>query len=524
MSEDTTPTGTTRRADDPESLWLATTPTTDYEPLDGGLHVDVPFVGGGIAGLTTALELKERGSTVAVVEADRVVTGATGHTTAKVTSQHGLRYSKLTETFDRRTAEQYGRANEAAIDEVERIVEAYDVDAQFRRTPSYVYAESEENVDKIREEDRAATQAGLPSSFVQETDLPFDVEAAVEFSEQAEFHPRKYLLGVVEAIHGDGSYVFEETRATDVDAGAPSRVETERGAVVADDVVVATQFPIYDRGGYFARTHPHRAYLLAVEIAGEVPEGMYYSAASPPATMRPYRSDGEEYLIVGGQSHEPSLGGPPTSERYRRCEAYARSRFDVESVAYRWSTHDYSTVDGMPYIGEIGPGAGDVYVATGFDGWGMTGSTVAGMLIADLIEMGQSHYADLFDPKRVTPKASAKNFFSENAVVGARFVGDRVRTLLHDRDDLPRPGEAEVLRKEGRPTGVYRDEDGAVHAVDATCPHMGCLVTWNDAERSWDCPCHGSRFDYDGEILSGPAVEGLEHREYPTPDGGEKGD
>ncbi|HMB49893.1 MAG TPA: FAD-binding oxidoreductase, partial [Natronoarchaeum rubrum] len=202
MSEDTTPTGTTRRADDPESLWLATTPTTDYEPLDGGLHVDVAVVGGGIAGLTTALELKERGSTVAVVEADRVVTGATGHTTAKVTSQHGLRYSTLTEKFDRRTAEQYGRANEAAIDEVERIVEKHGIDAQFRRTPSYVYAESEENVSKIREEDRAATQAGLPSAFVQETDLPFDVEGAVKFAEQAEFHPRKYLLGVVEAVHG----------------------------------------------------------------------------------------------------------------------------------------------------------------------------------------------------------------------------------------------------------------------------------------------------------------------------------
>jgi glycine/D-amino acid oxidase-like deaminating enzyme/nitrite reductase/ring-hydroxylating ferredoxin subunit len=517
MSEDTTPPGTTTRTDRPKSLWLATTPTTDYEPLEGGLHVDCAVVGGGIAGLTTALKLKERGQTVAVLEAERVVAATTGNTTAKVTSQHGLQYDQLRSTFGPEVARKYGAANEAAIDEVERIVETYDIDADFERTPAYTYTESPDEEGTVREEAWAAQQSGLPAEYVEETDLPFDVAGAVRFDDQAQFHPRKYLLGVVEALHGHGSYVFEETRAEGLDRGDPHRVETERGTVVADDVVVATHFPVFDRAGYFARIHPKRAYLLAVEIAGDLPEGMYYSTASPPATMRPYRGNGEEYLIVGGQSHKPSVSETPTSERYRRCEAYARQRFDVESIAYRWSTHDYSPVDDVPLIGQLGPASDGAYVATGFDGWGMSNGTAAGMIIADLIETGSSPYEDLFDPTRVTPGASAKKFLSENSVVGARFFGDRIRSMLAG-SDLPQPGEADVIRKDGRPTGVYRDETGDVHAVDATCPHMGCLVTWNDAERSWDCPCHGSRFDYDGEILSGPAVEGLEHREYPTGD------
>ncbi len=514
----------------PESLWLATTPTTDYAPLEDDLTVDAAVVGGGITGLSAAIELQAAGRSVAVLEADRIVESTTGHTTAKLTSQHGLCYDRLVSQFGEGTARQYAAANEAAIETVERRVEELDVDCDFRRTPAYTYAASPDDVGKIRDEVEAAKRLDLPASYVEDTPLPFDVPGAVRFDEQAQFHPRTYLLAVAEAIRDDGGHVFEQTRALEVDPGSPCRVETERGTVVADDVVVATHFPVLDRAGYFARMHPHRAYLLAVRIDGTPPEGMYYNTASPAATMRPYSvvddesADDEEgasggdgdLLLVGGQSHKPSVSGVPTSERYRRCEAFAREHFDVEEVEYRWSTMDYSPVDDVPFIGRIDPLSKHVYVGTGFKGWGMTTGTAAGTILADLIVEGSSPHADVFDPQRFTPKASARRFLEENAKVGGSFVGDRITSLLaalgaDGGDDLSR-GDARVVRRASQPVGLYRDEDGTTHAVSATCPHMGCLVRWNDAERTWDCPCHGSRFSHEGEVLSGPAVEGLLYR------------
>ncbi|MBZ6496633.1 FAD-dependent oxidoreductase [Natrinema longum] len=508
----------------PESLWLATTSTTDYDPLDGGLEVDVAIVGGGITGLSAAINLTEAGRSVAVLESDRIVEHTTGHTTAKLTSQHGLIYDTLVSQFGEENARQYAHANEAAIEEVERRIEDGDVDCDFRRTEAYTYAASDDDLERIREEVDAAQRLGLPASYVEETPLPFDVPSAIRFDEQAAFHPRQYLLGIAEEVHGDGSYVYEETRALGLEPGSPCRVETDRGDVAADDVVVATHFPFFDRAGYFARMHPHRAYLLAVRIDGTPPEGMYYNTASPPATMRRYPTSGgsaddeaETLLLVGGQSHTPGLEGPPTSERYRRCEAFAREHFDVESIEYRWSTMDYSPVDRVPFIGRIDPLSAHVYVGTGFEGWGMTNGTAAGMILADLIVEGSNPWADVFDPQRLTPGASAKRFLEENAKVGGNFVGDRITSLLSSLGadgvaDLP-PGDARVVRRASQPVGLYRDESGTTHAVSATCPHMGCLVRWNDAERTWDCPCHGSRFTHDGEVLSGPALEGLLYRQ-----------
>ena len=509
----------------PQSLWLATTPTTDYEPLEDGdaLEVDVAVVGGGITGLTAAIELQEAGQTVAVLESDRIVESTTGHTTAKLTSQHGLIYDTLLSQFGEEKARQYARANEAAIDEVERYVEAYDVDCDFRRTAAYTYAASPDDVPQVRDEVEAAQRLGLSAEYVAETPLPFETAGAVRFADQAEFHPRKYLLAIAEAIRDDGGYVFEETRAVGIDPGEPCRVETERGDVIADDVVVATHFPFFDRAGYFSRMHPHRAYLLAVRIEETPPEGMYYSTDSPPATIRTHPAEpadetGEEgeLLVVGGQSHKPSVSGTPTSERYRRCEAFAREHFSVESIEYRWSTMDYSPVDRVPFIGPIDPFSEHVYVGTGFKGWGMSGGTAAGMILADLITEGSNPYADVFDPQRLPAKSAAKSFFEENAKVGGSFVGDRIKSFLAsigaDGADVPDPGEGRIIRRTGRAMGVYRDEEGSVHAVSAVCPHMGCLVRWNDAERTWDCPCHGSRFTHDGDVLSGPALEGLPYR------------
>jgi len=379
--------------DDVESLWLATAPETDYDPLDGDRRVDVAVVGGGIAGLTAALNLQDAGLEVAVIEADRIAAGTSGNTTAKLTSQHGLKYESLCAKFGTDRAEQYAAANEAAIDEVAARVDDLGVDADFERTPAYVYAESEDDVGDLRDEAAAAQRVGLPATVTESPDAPFEVAGALRFDDQAQFHPPKYLLAVAEAVDDGRGHVFEETRALDLEAGSPCQVETDRGTVTADDVVVASHFPFDDPAGYFARMHPARSYLLGVEIAGSLPDGMYLGSASPSPTFRPAGGE-EDLLVVGGQSHTPSVDGPPASERYRRCEAFAREHFEVESVRYRWSSHDYVPVDGVPFVGPLAPGKDDVYVATGFAKWGMSGGTAAGMILSDLIVEGSGPWAD----------------------------------------------------------------------------------------------------------------------------------
>ena len=494
-----------------DSLWLSTTPSTNYAPLDGDHRFDTVVVGGGIAGLSTAIALKDAGRSVAVVEAGRIVEGTTGHTTAKLTAQHGLVYDYLESRFGAARARQYAEANRAGIEDVAARVDRLGIDCDFRRRPAYTYTESMDDLEAIHREVDTARRLGLPASYTETVDIPFDVEGAVRFDEQAEFHPRKYLLAIAAAIHGDGCTVYERTRALDIDRGTTVRVETDRGDIRADDVVVASHFPFFDRAGYFARMHPWRSYLLAVRIDEPPPNGMYYSTNTPPETIRSHPTDDGELLIVGGQKHRPGTG-PDASVRYRRCEAFARQRFSVQSIEHRWATHDYTAVDRVPFVGKIGPRAKHVYVATGFGGWGLAAGTAAGSILADQIRGRENPWAEIFDPQRITPRASARTFLTENTRTGLRMVADRTRQLVSSGADGPEPGEATVSREDGEPVARYRDEEGELHTVSAICPHMGCVVDWNDAERTWDCPCHGSRFSYEGDVISGPAMEDLSEK------------
>ncbi|WP_049971834.1 FAD-dependent oxidoreductase [Haladaptatus cibarius] len=491
-----------------DSLWLETTESTDFEPLQDDHRVDVAVVGGGIAGLSAAMELKDAGRTVSVLESDRIVSGVTARTTAKLTSQHGIVYQSLVSRFGRDRARQYAEANEAAIEIVAE--RADDFDCDFRTRPAYTYVSDENDRNKIRQEVNAARSVGLPASFTEDISIPSDAVAAVRFDDQAQFHPRKYLLGLAAEISGDGCDVFEQTKATDLDSGSPCKVTTERGTVTADAVVVATHFPFSDPAGYFARQFPKRSYVLATRIADPQPKGMYYRSGEPYFSVRPHEIDGESFVLIGGQNHKTGQGGS-TADRYRAVEREARNHFDVEEVVYRWSTQDYRTTDSVPFVGPLAPWMDDVYVATGFGGWGMTNGIAAGRILADEIAGRGSEWSDVFDPRRLPSLSDAKPLAQENANTGKRFVEDWVRKPHGTRkshDSLPR-GEARVTREDGNAVAEYRDEDGELHRVSAVCTHLKCVVAWNDAEQSWDCPCHGSRFDFDGAVLDGPAVRDL---------------
>jgi Rieske Fe-S protein len=346
---------------------------------------------------------------------------------------------------------------------------------------------------------------------VEETDLPYPVAGAIRFEEQAEFHPRRFVLALAERVAGDGSHVFEGTRALGVSEGRPLRIETTGPPLTAGHVVVATHFPFLDRGLYFARMHPERSYALGVRVRGPAPQGMYISADQPKRSIRSHPMPDGEILIVGGEGHKTGQGGD-TLDRYRALERFAREHWDVDSIEYQWASQDNETIDHVPYIGKLAPHSRRLYTATGFRKWGLAQGVAAAMILEDLILERDNPWASLYNPNRMKPLASAKDFVKENANVATRLVGDRL-TKRGGRDaaDLA-PGEGDIAHLDGEKVAAFRDDEGALHAVSCVCTHMGCQVNWNSGDRSWDCPCHGSRFSPDGEILHGPAVRPLERK------------
>ncbi len=488
------------------SVWVDTGPTPPERPrLERDLEAEVVVIGGGIVGITTALLLQEAGVDTVLLEANRLACGVSGFTTAKVSSQHGLIYDRLRSRFGPGAAAGYGAANEAALAWMAERVRRDKIDCDWRRRPSYAYVTGDRGT--VEREAEAATEAGLPATLVDDTGLPFPVAGAVRFDDQAEFHVRKYLLALADGLE----HVYERSHAVDVDVDERCAVMTPGGRVTADRVVVATHFPFLDRSFAFARVHPQRSYALLCRIAGEPPPGMYISGDSPTRSVRAVPVDGEELLLVGGEGHRPGEGGD-TEERYAALERFAREHWDVRSLEYRWSSQDNTTIDTLPYVGPLAPGGDRVLMATGFAKWGMTGGTAAAHILAGELQGRKSAWAELFDPNRVNLRAAAARFVTENAKAGLHMVGDRL-TKRGGRaiEDLA-PGEGDIVSLAGEKVAGHRRDDGSLVAVSPVCTHLGCQVNWNRAERSWDCPCHGSRFSPEGDVLQGPAVHRLEHK------------
>jgi glycine/D-amino acid oxidase-like deaminating enzyme/nitrite reductase/ring-hydroxylating ferredoxin subunit len=500
----------------PASLWVETSTDRDFPRLTANLTVDVAVIGAGIAGVTTALMLKEAGATVALLEAGRVGAGVSGYTTAKVTSLHGLTYRKLSSSLGEHAARAYGEANEAGIQRIAGYVADLGIDCDFRRKPNYTYTESAHERGRIEDEVAVASKLGLPASYTETTDLPFAVAAAVRFDDQAEFHPRKYLLALADRIPGEGSHVFEHSPVIDVDDGSPCAVRTEAGTIGAEQVVIATHMPLLDRGLYFARVHPERSYVVAARVRGAVPGGMYLSIERPAHSIRAHPFDGAELVLVGGESHK--TGQKDSTERYLALARWAETRFDVERFEFRWATQDNMPVDGMPFVGRLWPFSDRLYTATGFKKWGLASGTAAGMILRDLALGRPNPWAHAFDPRRLNIRAAAGSAVKENADVAIRFFADRL--LKRGSASGLRRGEGKVVGAGLRQAAVYKDERGKVHSLSARCTHLGCIVSWNSAEKTWDCPCHGSRFAHDGRVIQGPAVHPLD----PKPLDGHAGD
>lgn len=492
-----------------QSFWIASTLQSSYPSLTQNMRVDVVIVGAGLAGVTAAMLLKKAGKRVAVLEAGRIAEGASGHTTAKVTSLHHLLYASLIDEIGKDKARLYGESNQAAVEQVAKLVSTEQIDCDFERKDAYTFAETDETLDKIKAEVEAAQQLGLPATYVKDTPLPFDVLGAVKFSHQAQFHPRKYILNLAGKIDGEGSFVFEQTRVSTVDGDKPCHVRTVDGATVtADDVIIATHLPILDQGLFFAKTFPQRSYLIGAKIdPSKAPDGMLIGTGKDYRSIRATPTDdGGHLLLIGGEGHK--VGEVSDSEaRFARLANYAHRKFGVEAIDYYWSSQDMVSFDKLPYIGQLTPMNQHIYVATGFSLWGMSNATLSAMILRDLILGQPNPWAELYDATRPTPFIS-QDSIKNNLDVGTHWIGDRFKGLFDSPENV-KPGEGKLVTAKGEKVAAYRDDAGVLHQVSAVCPHLGCIVAWNGAEKSWDCPCHGSRFDTEGNILEGPAVNPL---------------
>jgi glycine/D-amino acid oxidase-like deaminating enzyme/nitrite reductase/ring-hydroxylating ferredoxin subunit len=491
------------------SFWIDSTPATDYPSFRDGISVDVAIIGAGIVGLTAATQLKKAGKTVAVIESGHVATGVSGHTTAKITSLHQLIYADLIQNIGEIKARLYGESNQAAIEHVATLVATEHIDCDFSRQSAYTFAEPDRDLNQIKDEVEAALTLGLPASFVQETSLPFEITGAVKFDHQAQFHVCKYLLHLAQTIPGDGSHLLEHTRVIKVEEDNPCQIITEQGMISARDVIVATHLPILDQGLFFAKTHPKRSYIVGAKIDPEkAPKGMFIGSGEGAHSIRTTPYDDGLLLLVGGEGHK--VGTVTDTEAcYERLETYVRDRFGLDTLAYRWSNQDMVSFDRLPYVGKLTPFSNHTYVATGFSLWGMSKGVMSGMLLSDLILGKTNPYAELYDATRATPFLKPE-LVQSGIDVAARWVGERFKNLQFSSLAEVTQGEGKILTIHGEKIAAYRDEEGTVHVVSAVCPHLACIVSWNNAETSWDCACHGSRFSCDGKVLHGPSVKNLE--------------
>jgi glycine/D-amino acid oxidase-like deaminating enzyme/nitrite reductase/ring-hydroxylating ferredoxin subunit len=484
--------------------WIDSCSPPEFPTLQADLTVDVAIIGGGIVGISAARFIKAQGMTVAVVEARRIGQGVSGKATAKVTSQHGITYQTLEQKFGEDRARLYAEAQEAGLKRIIELSHTHGFEADIEIKPAFVYTRDKRHVEDIEKEVDVARRLGLPATLTRDTGLPFDVLAAMRWDNQAQFHPVKYVSGLAATIPGDGSHVFENSPVIDWD---PHRIATGRGTVRARRVVMATNLPLGQTGLYYATNYPMAEPVIAAPIS-RVPPAFYKNVEHPGHSIRTHDFNGRTYAIAAGSHFKP--GHDEDAQKYfADLEAWLTESFAADPIEYRWVNEDYSSMDGAPFVGWSSSNTEESYlVATGFAAWGFTNGTAAGMMIADLVAGRDNPWLKLFDATRVKPLAGGTEFVKETASVAGHLIGGYVSRKPKSYDDL-KSGDAGILKIDGENVAAFRDERGRVHAVSAACSHMGCLLGWNATDRTWDCPCHGSRFALTGEVLHGPAVSPL---------------
>ncbi len=473
---------------------------------------DCLIIGAGITGITTALMLQDSGKKVLLIDAHHAGYGTTGGTSAHINTFADTTYKETESAFGEDGAKLFAGAVNAGFDIIRKNIEAYNIGCDFEEKPGYVYAEDDEQVKQLEDLYEGTLKVNVPISYVQKIPVPIPFKKAVLLPGQAQFHPLKYLRGLLKAYTKAGGVIAEHTKI--------ETIETENGIHTATSgertfksrsIVYATHTPPGINVFSF-RCAPYRSYVLAVKLKSDAyPKGLIYDMQDPYHYIRTHEIDGQKLLLVGGNDHKTGHDDP--EKAFEDLEKYTRKYFNVSSVKYKWSSQYYIPVDGLPYVGQIPFYSEGIYCATGYNGNGMMLGSISAQILAEAI-LGKEHpYADLFSTTRIKPVDGFTEFVKENADVVYHFVADRLS--VHETDSLKRlkPGTGRVVKFDNRKVAAYRDENGEIHALNPVCTHAACIVNWNAEEKSWDCPCHGARFDIEGRVLNGPADRDLERIE-----------
>ena len=500
------------------SVWMGTTEVPQFPPLTQDVRANVCIIGAGIAGMTTAYLLARAGRAVVLIDDGPIGGGETSRTTAHLTSALDDRYYNIARLHGDEGAQLAAESHMSAIHRIETIASMEDIDCDFQRVEGYLFLGGNDQRRELERELEATHRAGINDTQLVDR-IPFDFwdsGPALRFPRQATFHPLKYLKGLARAILRDGGKIYTGVHAEKIEDGEPARVTTSEGYVIgADNVVVCTNTPVNDWLIIHSKQAAYRTYVIGARIPkGSVPHGLYWDTPHPYHYIRIQQGEDSagreldyDILIVGGEDHKTGQRDD-ADLRYARLEAWARERFEgLGEVRYRWSGQVMETIDGLAFLGRNPMDADNVFVATGDSGQGMTHGTIAGMLISDLILGRPNPWSALYDPSRKTLRAAGA-FLKEAANMAWQYT-DWLKPGEESSVDAIAPGSGAVLRRGLTKVAVYRDPEGGLHEMSAVCPHLGCIVDWNSSEHTWDCPCHGSRFDQYGQVLNGPAINSL---------------
>lgn len=480
-----------------------------FPVLKEDFDADVVIIGGGITGLLTAYLLEKSGNRVVLLEADTIGDGTTAYSSCHLTTDIDFEYRNVSASFNEETAKLVADSRVAGINLIEKIAKAHNIVCGFKRVDGYLYTENKEDVTSIKEEASYASKAGLDVSLTAKVPLPFETLQGLVFHQQAEFNALQFIIGLADVLSKTSCKIFENSRVTGlVEKDGFCGVQTERGSIHAKHVVVAAHLPAFSHV-LQTMAAPYRSYMMAVTLKEEhYPKGLFWDTADPYHYTRTYTHDAGQWLVVGGADHKTGVV-ETTEQSYEALEKYVRERYAVNEITHRWSAQFYEPVDGLPYIGR-NPFSKNIFIATGFSGDGLVYGATASMIISDLIMEKANKWSGIFDPTRFNPLASAKEFIKENSDVLKHFVKDRFVAEDLDLKDV-KIGEGKIIEKDGEKLAVARDSNNEVYVLSPVCTHLKCFVKWNSSEKSWDCPCHGSRFSINGEVITGPAIDPLEN-------------
>lgn len=494
------------------SYWIESTKEEGkFNPLDKDISCDVCIIGAGIFGLTTAYYLSKKGLNVVVLDKSEVGVKASGHTTAKITSQHGLIYNYLIHDFGIDIAKKYLNANEEAIKNIKHIIDEENIECDFKVQSNFIYATKPEELEKIQKEVNSVNSLDFKTQFVEHTPTPFETLGAIMFPNQAMFHPRKYMLGLCDCILKNQGQIFTNTIVYDVkNLDNYYETSTKDYTVKSKYVVLASHYPIINFPGfYFTKMYQDTSYIIGVDTKSEAFDGMYINSSAPTYSYRWAQCEDKQLLLIGGAGHKTGEDYISNASTYEVLEKKAKDLYPNSEILYRWNTRDCITLDKVPYIGEFSNMMPNMYVGTGFNKWGMTSSNVAANIITDKILGIENKYEEAFTSTRLKPIKNRWEMKDMLKQVATSLVVEKLKIPDETLNKIENDSGA-IAEVDGHKIGIYKDSSGKIYAVKPTCSHLGCTLSWNNVDKTWDCPCHGSRFDYKGKNMYDPAIKDLE--------------